>query len=157
MEAPPSSTLVAIETDPLLKVLEVALDAQHSLAVSTSVSIGVVAGSGESQYLVAASSPSGHLVSVGCRSLPSPARQQGGRFRWRPSLGWRWIVSESLLRGPVIAGRRRPRKLHWGGGPTIDWLDISTGAGSHNITLGKGIFLHNSPASRLGSRRGWRS
>jgi hypothetical protein len=26
------------------------------------------------------------------------------------------------------------------GGPTIDWLDVSTGAGLHNITLGKGIF-----------------
>ena len=31
MEAPPSSTLVAIETDPLLKVLEVALDAPAQL------------------------------------------------------------------------------------------------------------------------------
>jgi hypothetical protein len=65
MEASPDSTLVVVEAYLLLQVLEVALDAPSELGGFDGVAIDVSAGSVESQYLVGASSPSGHFSGHG--------------------------------------------------------------------------------------------
>ena len=59
VEAQPSSTLVVVETDLLLQVLEVA---PPELCGVDEAVIWVVSGSVESQYLVGAFSPSGHSI-----------------------------------------------------------------------------------------------